>query len=231
MTTSRYLITSMNQRLDLPCDDSRIVDHFSTASNYADIVLNMFNTDRFYDQFFAGWQDITVLDIGANIGLFSLYIQDRARKVYALEPTPNHYDILCEMTKKFTNIMPLKLALHSDNAVVDFFLSKENSTMNSTVNHYADKITAQGITLPSLLDHLQLEAVDFVKCDIEGSEMQALNNQILESVRNKITVWSLEVHETASNSLHANREILAAIFESHGYKTYNHRYDCLYAYR
>lgn len=236
MTLQRNLLTSKGSIIDISSDDKRIVEHFANKSSYADVVLNMFNNDRFYDQFFNGWEDLTVLDIGANIGLFSLYIQDRAKVVYALEPTPVHFDILCEMTKNYSNIKPLRIALHNKDESVDFFISDENSTMNSTVNQYGKKIPVPGITLPSLLTSLNLDMVDFVKCDIEGSEMMAISDEILDSVRSKIKVWSLEVHATNAYptheiSLHQNRDKLAHMFANHGYKTYVHRYDCLYAYR
>ena len=236
MTLTRNLITSKGNTIDISTNDQRIIDHFANKNNYADVVLNMFNNDRFYDEFFKGWDDITVLDIGANIGLFSLYIQDKAKTVYAVEPTPVHFDILCEMTKNYSNIKPLKIALNDKDESVDFYISDENSTMNSTVNKYGKKISVDGKTLPSLLNLLQLSAVDFVKCDIEGSEMKALNDEIIDDVRDKIKVWSLEVHATSAHptheiNLHQNRDTLANMFTRHGYKTYIHRYDCLYAYR
>lgn len=236
MKLQRNLITSTGKNIEISSNDDKIVNHFANKANYADVVLNMFNTDRFYDQFFEGWNDLTVLDIGANIGLFSLYIQDRARTVFALEPTPIHFDILCEMTKSYSNIKPMQLALHSNNQPVDFFISNENSTMNSTVNQYGKKISVEGIALPSLIQRLGLDTVDFVKCDIEGSEMQALNDEIISAVKDKIKVWSLEVHATSAHpsheiNLNQNRTVLNNLFQKHGYKTYVHRYDCLYAYR
>lgn len=236
MILQRSLLTSKGSILDISSDDKRIVEHFANKSSYADVVLNMFNNDRFYDQFFNGWENLTVLDIGANIGLFSLYIQDRAKVVYAIEPTPIHFDILCEMTKKYSNIKPLRMALHDKDEAVDFFISDENTTMNSTVNQYGKKISVAGATLPSLLKSLNIDKVDFVKCDIEGSEMMAITDQILDSVKSKIKVWSLEVHATSSFpsheiNLNQNRDKLAQMFANHGYKTHVHRYDCLYAYR
>ena len=79
MNLFRQLITSNKGVVTIDTDDQRIINHFNNPSNYADVVLNMFNTDRFYDEFFNGWDDLTILDIGGNIGLFSLYIQDKAK--------------------------------------------------------------------------------------------------------------------------------------------------------
>lgn len=229
MTANRGVVT-------IDTDDQHIIDHFSNPANYADVVLDMFNNDRFYDGFFNGWKDITVLDIGGNIGLFSLYIQDRAKAVYAVEPTPSHFSILKEMTKDYKNIHPINAALHSHDAPIDFYISNENSTMNSTVNQYGTKTIVQGKTLKTLIDDLGLEKVDFVKCDIEGSEMAALTNETIQAVRDMVSVWSIEVHATDKTlhpeiSLNRNRDHIMQILNHNGYNAYKHRYDCIYAYK
>lgn len=236
MTLTRQLLTSKRNTIHIASDDQRIINHFANPHNYADVVLDMFNHDRFYDEFFRGWDDLMILDIGANIGLFSLYIQDRARVVYALEPTAAHYDILCELTKNYQNIKPMPIALHNRDESIDFYISDDNSTMNSTVNKYGKKTTVQGKTLGTLLLDLNLDKVDFVKCDIEGSEMAAITDDTIGAVSDKIKVWSMEVHATDPNlsweaSLNRNRDMISNLLTRHGYKTYIHRHDCLYAYK
>jgi FkbM family methyltransferase len=236
MTLHRTLTTSKHRTVEITSDKPTIINHFDNSANYADVVLDMFNTDRFYDQMFNGWDDLVILDIGANIGLFSLYIQDRAKVIYALEPTPSHYEILQDLTKTYSNIKPLQIALNDVDGPVEFYISDENSTMNSTVNHYGKKISVNGLTLPSLLNHLALDKVDFIKCDIEGSEMKALNDDIISAVKDRVKVWSIEVHATDSYpsheiNLNQNRDKLAEMLNKQGYRTYKHRYDGLYAYK
>ena len=232
----RQLLTSKNKIHNIQSNNELCVQHFNNKNNYADVVLNMFNTDRFYDQIFLGWDNITVLDIGANIGLFSLYIQDRATAVYSLEPTPNHFSILKELTGEFKNIHPMQVALSDRDDVISFYVSEENSTMNSIVNEYGTKIEVQSKRLPTLLDDLNLPTVDFIKCDIEGSEMIAINDDIIAATKDRVKVWHLEVHATSKYpseeySLQQNRIQLGKIFMNNGYKTMLYRYDCLYAYR
>lgn len=236
MTLHRQLLTSKKNIVSITSDNEQTIKHFANPNNYADVVLNMFNNDRFYDEFFRGWDDLVILDIGANIGLFSLYIQDRAQVVYSLEPTTEHYNILCELTKSYSNIKPLNLALHNKDELIDFYISDDNSTMNSTVNKYGKKTTVQGKTLYTILNDLNLGRVDFVKCDIEGSEMAAITDETVSSVSDKIKVWSMEVHATDPTlsweaSLNKNRDTLSNLLTRHGYKTYIHRHDCLYAYK
>lgn len=236
MSLFRQLVTANKGVVTIDTNDQRVVNHFDNPSNYADVVLDMFNNDRFYDQFFKGWKDITVLDIGGNIGLFSLYIQDRAKVVYTLEPTPSHFSILQEMTKDYKNICPINVALHDKNEPISFYISDENSTMNSTVNHYGTKTIVQGRTLHNIISELGIDQVDFVKCDIEGSEMSALTNETIAAVRDLVKVWSIEVHATDPNlhpeiSLNLNRDRIMQLLRNNGYNAYRHRYDCVYAYK
>jgi FkbM family methyltransferase len=236
MKLFRQLVTANKSVVTIDTEDKRIVDHFANPANYADVVLDMFNNDRFYDQFFKGWSDITVLDIGGNIGLFSLYVHDIAKVVYTLEPTTSHYAILQELTKNYPTICPINIALHNNDEDIPFYISNENSTMNSTVNQYGTKTMVKGRTLNTIVNELGLTTVDFVKCDIEGSEMIALTHETISAVKDKVKVWSIEVHATDKNlhpeiSLNLNRDHIIKILEDNGYNAYRHRYDCIYAYK
>jgi len=237
MNLERQIFTSKKEIININTDDVLIIDHFSNPNNYADIVLNQLNGDRFYDPIFENESDLTVLDIGANIGLFSLFAHDSCKNIYSIEPTPAHFRILQELTGKYPNIHPINLAVHNTNDNIDFYISHENSTMNSSVNHYGTKITVEALTIKSLIDRLGLEHVDFIKCDIEGSEMAALNYNTIDEVKDIVDSWFIEVHATDDeylkgiDSLRANKAKLKNTFESHGYGVQELREDALYVYK
>lgn len=233
---SRKLITSKRNTIDIVTSDPTIIDHWIDPRNYTDVVLDMFNNDRFYDELLGNTDDLIVIDIGANVGLFSLYIQDRAKLVYSLEPTPNHFRILQELTAAYQNINPLNMALHHSDCDIDLFINRENSTMNSTANQYGERVTVKGCTLAGLMDKLGVDGVDFIKCDIEGAEMLALTNETLEPVRDRINAFSLEVHQTDhsvswAESVERNRDHLVKLFIDHGFKAGKHRHDSVFALR
>ena len=237
MTLKRKLLTSNNEIIDIVSDDILAQEHFSNKSNFADVVLDQINLDRFYDPIFDGEQDLTIIDLGGNIGLFSLFIHDKAKAVYAVEPTLNHFHILKELTKDYDNIYPINLALHNQDTTIDFYISKENSTMNSSVNKYGTKVEVTAMTLASIIKDLNLTHVDFIKCDIEGSEMSAITDETVGAVKDIVDSWFIEVHATDDenlkgiDSLRANREKLVAIFERQGYATQQLREDSLYIYK
>lgn len=237
MKLERQLYTSGKSVINIESQDEMIINHFASPNNYADIVLNQINTDRFYDPIFEGEQDLVILDIGANIGLFSLYAHDTAKAVYSVEPTPDHYRILQELTGSYSNIHPINMAVHNSNGVIDFYISDENSTMNSSVNQYGTKIQVESMTIRNLIEHLKLEHVDFVKCDIEGSEMAALTEQTISEVKDIVDTWFIEVHATDNesikgiDSLRANKALLKTLFENQGYGVQEIREDSLYVYK
>lgn len=230
MKLERQLLTSKNQTIVIESDDLTTVKHFNNPNNFADIVLNQINTDRLYDEIFKDAEDLVVLDIGGNIGLFSLYLQDRARAIYPIEPTPDHFHILKELTKNYNNIHPVNVALHNENTEIDFYISEENSTMNSSVNQYGIKTPVQARTLETIIKDLNLDRVDFVKCDIEGSEMVALTDETLAPVKDIIDTWFIEVHATQTG-LFENRDNIKAIFERAGYEVVYYRPDGLIAHK
>jgi FkbM family methyltransferase len=233
MTLHRQLLTSKKNVIDIVSEDPKAEQHFANTANFADIVLNQINTDRFYDQIFEGEEDLTILDIGGNIGLFSLYAQDRAAKIYPVEPTPDHFHILQDLTKDYPNIHPLNLAAHNEDTTIDFYISEENSTMNSSVNKYGTKVEVKAKTIATIIKDLGLDHVDFVKCDIEGSEMNALTDETIGAVKDIIDCWFIEVHATDKSmpweqSLEQNRRTIAEIFKRQGYNVQDYRVDGLY---
>ena len=226
----RTLLTSKNKEILIKSESEALETHFSNPNNYADVVLNQINHDRFYDRLFAEKNDLTVIDFGANIGLFSLYVHDSAKIVYSVEPTPEHFNNLKETTKDYPNIYPINIALSDKNQIIDFYVCRNNTTMNSLANRYGESFQIKGMTLDSLLTELGLSHVDFVKCDIEGSEMIALTKETIEPVKDKIDFWFLEVHAT-DVSIQKNRENLSNIFRDLGYKVEASRIDVLLAYK
>jgi len=235
----REIITSKKNRVVINSDKEHIIKHFEGSQNYADIIINQINNERMYDQWFSQQNDLIILDIGANIGLFTLYAKDSAKAIYSIEPTPQHFSILEELTADYSNVHPQRLALHNQDGEVDFYICEENTTMNSTTNKYGQGIRVPARRIGSILRDLNLDYVDFVKCDIEGSEMTALTPDTVLEVAGKINAWFLEVHATETNlqqpnwleNLQKNRNTLKMIFEQAGYETSLLGHDSLCAFQ
>lgn len=225
----REIITSKYNKVVIDTYDEDLIQHFHDGRNYADVIINQINTERLYDFMFKDKNDLVVLDIGANIGLFTAYVQDSARAVYCLEPTPSHFKSLTKITEQFSNVKRLQFALHCKDVPINFYLFDQNSTMNSTVNIYGNKIEVQGRTILSIMNDNNLDHVDFVKCDIEGSEMMAITPDTVEAVCDRVDNWFLEIHATEHGDIYQNRDYINSIFTMNGYKTTYIKHDGLYA--
>lgn len=217
-------------------DDPNVANWFRNPENYTDIILKQINQDRMYDPIFANRSDMVVVDLGANCGLFSLYAADSCKKLIAVEPTPSTFNVLQQIIKDHAQIVPLQLAIGPHNEMISFYIN-ENSTTNSMLNRNGQETKVQCMTLETLFHMQQLDHIDFVKCDIEGSEMQALTDDTLGAVADKVQFWFVEVHQTDvqdqawPGNLGNNRQQLAELFQRHGYQTEMVIHDQLLAWK
>ncbi|MCZ0860510.1 FkbM family methyltransferase [Methanocorpusculum sp. MG] len=120
-----------------------------------------------------------VFDCGANLGVFSLLAAYRGAEVFAFEPIPEARAILGQT-------LALNPALQERVHVVPYALGAEEGTAEFTV--LADTLIGSSMVLPqtgrkvrvpvttvdAFLEAEGLDAVNFVKADIEGAERQML---------------------------------------------------------
>lgn len=231
-----YIVTTSGRKVFVnPDNDIDVTDHLNDSKGYAKFIIRQINTDRIYDECLKDKKDLVILDIGANVGLFSVYAQDAARRLVAVEPTPSHQEIFQKITKYSTNIELVRAALSDDDGPITFYISDENSTMNSIVNKYGRQISVDGLCLSSLLAQNNLDHVDFCKIDIEGSEMKAITVETLTPVFDKIDNIFIECHATVPNFTHddiiKNRVKIEYILGKVGYNTKVVNFDTIYAFK
>lgn len=238
MKIDTKIITTKGREHQITSSHPFVVGWFAVPEfTMTDIILEQINVERLYDPVLANKEDLVILDIGANIGLFSLYAQDSASKIIAVEPTPDTYNVLQRLIKGVKNIDSVPYALSDKDGTIEFFIH-DNPTINSiAVNQAGETVTVQTRTIASIIAEQNLDWVDFVKCDIEGSEMQALTKETLEPVSDKIGSWFIEVHQTNRDqspwpgNLEQNRQALSEVFKSVGYNTMPVVHDQLFVWK
>ena len=129
-----------------------------------------------------------VLDCGANVGLYTRHALDKGAKlVVAIEMAPESLDCLRRnMAKDIADgrvVVYPKGVWNKD----DELQLSSGSEWASTASSVALNRGAQGpkvplTTIDKLVAELKLPSVDFVKMDIEGAEMEALQGAV-ETVR------------------------------------------------
>lgn len=141
--------------------------------------------------------DMTVLDLGANLGIYTLHALRAGCEVYSFEPLPRIYGILEQNVKAngYADIGRAHLynyAVSSKNEAVDFFYVKKmcgHSNMYGSEFDTDTKITVQAVTVDECLK--EIHHVDVIKIDVEGAEYQAfcgMNRIISENPQIKILI-------------------------------------------
>lgn len=234
----KQIKTTKDRIHNIETDDAEIVDWFARPDvTMTDCILDQLNTDRLYDPVLANKENLIMLDVGANIGLFSLYAQDSAKQIICLEPTPVTLGILEKLTAGIDCIKIAPVALSDSDGEITFYIN-ENPTINSVVNQAGTEVRVQARTIETVLREQALDWVDFVKCDIEGSEMLAITKATIDPVKDKIGSWFIEVHQTNGNTgapwpgnLEDNRQQLLAVLRNAGYSAEPIIHDQIFAWK
>lgn len=157
-----------------------------------------------------------VLDLGANIGLFSLYAAfGGAEKIYAFEPNREAYRCMLENIRR----NHLQKVIAAYNYAVT---SKSNEVVTipkaaSPQNHIAygdfnndEYESVNTISLNDIVSKESISCVDLLKMDCEGSEYDIIAG-MSESTFSKINRIILEYHDGKAGEIDEN-------FKRHGFK-------------
>jgi len=137
-------------------------------------------------------KDSTVIDLGANVGMFSIYASLHGAKViYAFEPNMENYEKLIEFTKDFSNIICINKAVHKPGVKRVF---SEGEKGISTVKEGDVENSVDCVTLEEVLDEVKDEKL-ILKIDVEGAEYDILYNCPTEKMSRFETIYA-EFHDT-----------------------------------
>ena len=174
-------------------------------------------------------EGMVVLDIGANIGSYALLeasLIGSEGVVYALEPSPQNFALLKKniALNQFENIiLPRQVGAANQTGVGTFYL---HSASNLHTFHpqkyrefadvpdaYQETIDVEIVNIGEFLQDKR--AIDFIRMDIEGFEVEVLEG-LMDSIRNnKLSPQILfEVHRPKYDDVHHSmRTQLKQLFE------------------
>jgi FkbM family methyltransferase len=138
----------------------------------------------------------TFLDIGANIGKYTVMQSKRYKNVHSFEPIPETHDALRKNTINLKNVTLHKVAAWNKEETLTFYI-KNNPGGNSSemLELYHDTLNVQAIDLDTYMNGII--GVDLIKIDIEGAEPQALEGmrQIIKINKPIMIIEILEENE------------------------------------
>jgi FkbM family methyltransferase len=182
--------------------------------NYKPFDCNYVNYHEFFiDKCFSGLglEDLdTVIDIGANVGLFAKYMYSiNAKKVILVEANPYLKESIETLLDDDNERSVLYMnPIYKEHTKIPFRFSMENTTIGSNYFGSDDPNYAQltsviecdTITLDDILKDNNYERISLLKCDIEGGEYPFFESITDEQIK-MIDKFMVEFH------LNLNHEI------------------------
>lgn len=120
----------------------------------------------------------TIIDAGANIGLAAVFFANRYpdAKILALEPEDRNYEMLQKNIAPYPNIRPLRAALWKDNQMLVLVDPGAGShgfqTEDSRKVRPWHRPLIKAFTLDTLMKEMNVDILDVLKIDVEGSERE-----------------------------------------------------------
>lgn len=121
-----------------------------------------------------------VVDVGANIGYYTLLMAKIAKKVYAFEPEIEAFKILKKNIKEngFKNVVLINAAVGDKNGEIEFVRDEENFGNHRIKPLFADAASPlekrEKVRIVKL-DEVIKEKIDLIKIDTQGWEPQVIN--------------------------------------------------------
>ena len=126
---------------------------------------------------------MTVVDVGANIGYDTVLFAKKAKNVLAFEPAKKSFEILKKNIKenKLKNVEVYEVALGSKDEKKSLYKSEENYGDNRINGNYELRTANRELVNVKRLDEVVKENIDLIKIDVQGWEPE-----VIEGARNII---------------------------------------------
>ena len=140
-------------------------------------------------------EGMVVLDVGANVGIFTIYAASRNRtgRIVAIEPDPESFSFLRDNIRAngFANIQLLNAAIGANTGKGTLVEDNPGSVTVSTNVQGLKSATIRIETISSLVKALGLQKVDLLKVDAEGAEFEVIEDTSWAAVVSRVV---MEVH-------------------------------------
>ena len=157
---------------------------------------------NYYQHFYKVKENDVVIDAGANCGHLSIFFSKSVGKngiIYAFEPDSFNVKRINENillnTDLIGNIKIEDLLLWNENKLVDFH---ENGTVGSSavwIPKVAKCVKKEAIRIDDWITNNSIKKLDFIKMDIEGAEIEALEGctETIQNLRPNFAIASYHI--------------------------------------
>jgi FkbM family methyltransferase len=184
-----------------------------------------------------------ILDIGAHIGLFSMYVRglNDNVKIFAYEPAPENFAVMKEHFKEnhVGGVVAKNVAVTGRDGETVLFLSEDshNHSIWNVFGTVKKEVKVPTVSMRKIFERDFARAgvgfCDLVKMDCEGAEFEILESMEAELFK-KTGAFYIEYHEYLDGK---KKEDLVKILQKNGFKTrvtpsrYDRKLGFVFAYR
>jgi FkbM family methyltransferase len=172
----------------------------------------------------------TFVDVGANVGYYSLLAARVAARVVAIEAVPRTYAILKEnlAANQALNVRPVNVAVWDRQEHLTMFVAQDKVTGTSTLMskwaeqwHLVGRCEVPAAPLSALLEPEELRSLRLIKIDVEGAEWHVVSGMasVLENGREDLEVIIEVAHGMLEAEGKDGRELIS-LFERCGFHPY-----------
>lgn len=202
-----------------PTKDPELEQYLHDPKSQVKEMIRQINVVKYYDFMFPK-EGLTFLDLGANLGLVSLFAVPRCKLIVAVECNPKVYQMMTKLMALSPNVIPVHAAVASKTGTVLLSDNQKDYTCSTLTNPTPDdpRIPVPSLTLADLLQGTKLvHGIDVCKVDIEGAEMELLTVDSIRAMNVKL--WYVEVHKTPNQDRDQSLADMISRMQQAGFKT------------
>ena len=166
----------------------------------------------------------TMIDLGANIGLSSIFFAAHypATRIFAVEPNPNTYRLLSLNLQKLKSegrCVTLQAAVWGTerDLTPDPTKESEHYSVFAAIEPPEGKPLEAGITgvpIRTIIDRSRFDHIDLMKVDIEGAETELFKGDL--TWLNRVGCIAIEFHGDSRRTINFD-----AVMRDYGFRIYN----------
>ena len=171
----------------------------------------------------------TCVDIGANVGFYSLGFAKRANQgsVHSFEPVPLNYHLLPVniLSNALTNVVLNPCAVGDTNQQVDLCIAKDgaySSLIDTGRKAITECVKTKMVSLDAYCSDRNLSRIDILKVDVEGAEPMVLRGaaHLLADAKRRPRLIMLELFEPMLRRFGCTISEIDGIMRTYGYKSF-----------
>ncbi|MFH1916000.1 MAG: FkbM family methyltransferase [Nanoarchaeota archaeon] len=184
---------------------------------------------------FALGAEMTIVDIGAQVGLFSLYASVHATKarIFAFEPVKDNFLVLQKNVRlnRMKRIVPVMQAVSKSTGHAKIFIHPTHTAAHSMFQQRvvpeAKAMSIQTISLADAFVKHNIDVVDFLKIDCQGAEYDILFTAPDDTI-SKIKKIAMEYHDLDKLR---NGKVMQRFLKKKGFQVRSSEEGMLFAWR